>query len=136
MIVQGHTGPNAIHQGVPQGVLPPPHPMNDADGLDYAAQSLEEAAARQTDPKVQRMLMRKAKKLRRKSLRMRGIQDRSAAKCVFGGLLMIATTPIYVTGAVICGTGAVLDAGSMFCKGIGRSFKKIHTWPAEKLDLL
>ncbi|KAH6903377.1 hypothetical protein BKA70DRAFT_1433426 [Coprinopsis sp. MPI-PUGE-AT-0042] len=121
-----------ISAGLPS--LPTPQQcMNDADALDCAAQSLEEAAAHQTDRKVQKMLLRKAKKLRRKSSRMRGTNKHSPAKCILGGMVMVVTAPFFATGALIEGTGICLDASAMVLKGTGRGLKKIHTWTAEKM---
>jgi hypothetical protein len=114
--------------------LPAPRvEMNDADALDCAAQSLEEAAAHQVDRKVQKMLLRKALKLRKKSSNMRGTNKPSPVRCILGGLVMCVTAPLYATGALIEGTGISLDASAMVLKGTGRGLKKCHTWTAEKM---
>lgn len=78
------------------------------------------------------MLLRKAKKLRRKSSRMRG-HKHSPVKCILGGMVMVVTTPLFATGALIEGTGVCLDASAMVLKGAGRGLKKCHTWTAEKM---
>ena len=57
------------------------------------------------------------------------------AKGVGGGLLMLVTTPLYITGAAFEGAGTMFKATGMLFKGIGKGLKAPHTCAIDKLDL-
>ncbi|KAH6897977.1 hypothetical protein BKA70DRAFT_1315263 [Coprinopsis sp. MPI-PUGE-AT-0042] len=108
---------------------------NEAVAMERAAQSLEEAAAQQTNEKIQKMLLRKAKKMRRKAAKQRGEHKATVGKGIAGGLVMLVTTPLYIGGSIIEGTGTMLKATGMLLKGAGSGLKKPHTCLMDKFDL-
>ena len=109
--------------------------------------ALEDAASRQPDGRAKRDLLKRARKVRQKigsldtdstrgsSCSDEDVKGKKVAKIVGGGLLLMCTTPVYLSGAIIEGTGLVLKASGMVLKGTGKGLKKLHTMTVEKLDL-
>jgi hypothetical protein len=111
------------------------------------ALALEDAASRQPEGRAKRALLKRARKVREKigSLDTDSrsgapcsegdVKGKKVAKIVGGGLLLLCTTPVYLSGAIIEGTGLMLKASGMVLKGTGKGLKKLHTMTVEKLDL-
>lgn len=110
------------------------------------ALALEEAANRQTDNRAKRALLKRARKVRQKvgSVDVHvGTTDSCAEevkgmkvfKMVGGGFLLLITTPVYLSGAIIEGTGLMLKASGMVLKGTGKGLKRLHTITVDKLNL-
>ncbi|KAJ3542880.1 hypothetical protein NMY22_g3334 [Coprinellus aureogranulatus] len=111
------------------------------------AQALEEAASRQTNNRAKRTLLKRARKVRQKVGSVDSnlgssefcsdeeVKGKNMFKMVGGGFLLLFTTPVYLSGAVIEGTGLMLKASGMVLKGTGKGLKKLHTFTVDKLDL-
>ncbi|RXW25699.1 hypothetical protein EST38_g129 [Candolleomyces aberdarensis] len=108
---------------------------------EHLAQTLEAAANQQVDEAAKKKLLRQAKKIRKKakgdllSDPAKEKKPLAVLKNVGCGFLLLLTTPVYLSGVVIEGTGTMLKATGMIVKGFGAGMKSLHTFTMDKLDI-
>lgn len=109
---------------------------------EHLAQTLESAANQQMDESARKKLLRQAKRIRSKAKdgllndAEKENKPLTVLKNIGCGFLLLFTTPVYLSGVVIEGTGTMIKATGMIVKGFGTGMKKLHTVAMDKLDIL
>lgn len=146
MTTAGQHGPPQFQVPQHRGAYNPEAEEVQAAG-ERLAQALEAAAAKETSTRARNKLLRKARKVRRKHT-AEVVSDQSsddgkaafrgpagAVKAVGCGLVLLCTTPVYLAGTIVEGTGVMLKASGMIVRGIGMGMKKTHLVVVDKLKI-
>lgn len=108
---------------------------------EHLAQTLEAAANQEVNEAAKKKLLRQAKKIRKRAKNgvlsdaLKEKKPLVVLKNIGCGFLLLLTTPVYLSGVVIEGTGTMLKATGMVVKGFGTGMKSLHTFAMDKLDI-
>ncbi|KAJ2917698.1 hypothetical protein MD484_g2742, partial [Candolleomyces efflorescens] len=108
---------------------------------EHLAQTLEAAASQEVNEVARKNMLRQAKKIRKKA--KDGVLNEASKekkplvvlKNIGCGFLLLLTTPVYLSGVVVEGTGTMLKATGMIVKGLGTGMKGLHTFAMDKLNI-